>query len=161
MFQPISGFCLVRCSTCALHHLLILRSTHILWFFPSSVTCIPPICTLGCTCSVDESNEVWLHGLWCSCNRVHLFFFFSVPLCSTLYCRAFVSSSSLGSLLPFRLEGVTDLVSAFLSVGFAITLRYNKAVCIEICSVSLFPIAGVLYIRPVFQSMHKMFMRTT
>ena len=44
VFQPIYGFCLVRCSACALHLLLCFRSTHIVWFDPSIVTFVPTVC---------------------------------------------------------------------------------------------------------------------
>ena len=44
-FKPVSGLCLVRLSACALHDLLVLRSTHILCFGPSNVTFVPSVCT--------------------------------------------------------------------------------------------------------------------
>ena len=48
VFQPISGFCPVRYSACARHHLLVFCSTHILWFDPSSVTFVPTDCITVC-----------------------------------------------------------------------------------------------------------------
>ena len=44
MFQPISGFCLVRCSACALHHYLALHFAHVLQFDPSNVSCVHIVC---------------------------------------------------------------------------------------------------------------------
>ena len=43
VFHPISAFCLVRCSACALHHLLVLRSTHVRRFDQSSSMFAPTV----------------------------------------------------------------------------------------------------------------------
>jgi hypothetical protein len=57
VFQPIYGFCLVRCSACALHLLLCFRSTHIVWFDPSIVTFVPTVCI---TLFLDVPSSVFL-----------------------------------------------------------------------------------------------------
>ena len=44
VFLPISSCCLVRCIAYALHHLLVSRTTHALWFDPSSVLFVPTVC---------------------------------------------------------------------------------------------------------------------
>ena len=72
-------------------------------------------------------NSLWslILYFW---DRVHLFLYFSVPLCSTLCCHASLTSSRLGFglLLSFRWwEWFTVLVFTIFSVAFAITLRCN------------------------------------
>ena len=76
VFQPISGF-LVRCSACALHLLLVLRTTYTVCTDPYSITFLPTLCL----------------KMQCFGDRFHLFLYFPGPLCS--YCAS-VSSYSLG-----------------------------------------------------------------
>ena len=97
VFQPISGFCLVRWRACALN--LLAHSWRTTCTIFRSFRCyirntyLPTVCMTGFT------------------DRFHLFLYFVVPLCSTFCCRASDSSSSLGFLLCFRWwEGVANIL---------------------------------------------------
>ena len=61
MFQPISGFCIVRCSACTLNHLQVLRAPYILWFEPSSVTRSYLLFVQVClkNSNLYNSDDVW------------------------------------------------------------------------------------------------------
>ena len=68
VFQPVSGFGLVKCSACAVHHLLVLRSTHVLWSDTSSVTLVQTVCIRFCV------PALLCVIVWMSCEFGHFNF---------------------------------------------------------------------------------------